>query len=120
LPYLIDRFRKSARAHKPKRAWVAITDHYEPLGMGDPLKPRLAASRSGVRSAAHCRRRSTGCRRSAPQYSFSTRRKSTRRDLLDGIAEMVRLGVGMWRCILHHDNEQRDSFIRKVSEYCRA
>ncbi len=33
VPYLKDRLRKNGRP-KPKRAWIAITDHYEPLGTG--------------------------------------------------------------------------------------
>ena len=32
-PYLKDRLRKSLLRKKPKRAWVAITDHYEPLAL---------------------------------------------------------------------------------------
>ncbi len=54
-----------------------------------------------------------------PQYSFFYPQEEYRRDLLDGIAEMVRLGVGDVEVHLHHDNEQRDAFIRKVTEYCR-
>src|SRR5271165_3885236 len=34
LPYLKDRFWKSMRLTTPRRAWVAITDHYEPAGHG--------------------------------------------------------------------------------------
>jgi hypothetical protein len=41
LPYLKDRLRKNARPAKPKRAWVAITDHYEPLGMGASVETAL-------------------------------------------------------------------------------
>ncbi len=33
-PYLRDRLRKIAHPANPKRAWVAITDHFEPLGGG--------------------------------------------------------------------------------------
>ena len=40
-PYLKDRLRRSARRTKPKRAWVSITDHYEPLGMGASLETAL-------------------------------------------------------------------------------
>jgi hypothetical protein len=32
---------------------------------------------------------------------------------------MARQGIGDVEVHLHHDNEQRDSFIRKVTEYCR-
>jgi hypothetical protein len=54
-----------------------------------------------------------------PQYSFFYPQEEYRRDLLDGIAEIVRLGVGDVEVHLHHENEQRDSFIRKVTEFCR-
>jgi hypothetical protein len=38
--------------------------------------------------------------------------------LLDGIAEMVRLGVGDVEVHLHHDHEKRDTFIKKIDEFC--
>src|ERR1039458_10146751 len=41
VPYLKDRLRRSARPTKPKRAWVSITDHYEPL---DRKSTRLNSS----------------------------------------------------------------------------
>ncbi len=40
-----------------------------------------------------------------PQYSFFYPQEEYRRDLLDGIAEMVRLGVGDVEVHLHHDRE---------------
>jgi hypothetical protein len=54
-----------------------------------------------------------------PQYSFFYPQEEYRRDLLDGIAEMVRLGVGDVEVHLHHDNEQRNAFLWKVKEFCR-
>ena len=54
-----------------------------------------------------------------PQYSFFYPQEEYRHDLLDGIAEMVRLGVGDVEVHLHHDNEQRESFIHKITEFCR-
>ena len=119
MPYLKDRLRKSATSKKPKRVWVAITDHYEPLGMGASIEaalgrvgqwrdkwPRIANDSPRDAAGQH------------PQYSFFYPQEEYRRDLLDGIAEMVRLGVGDVEVHLHHDNEQRESFIQKVTEYC--
>jgi hypothetical protein len=120
LPYLIDRLRTSARPAKPKRAWVAITDHYEPLGMGASIEAalgRVAQWREKWPRIADAAPRDADGQR--PQYTFFYPQEEYRRDLLDGIAEMVRFGVGDVEVHLHHDNEQRDSFIRKVSEYCR-
>jgi hypothetical protein len=54
-----------------------------------------------------------------PQYSFFYPQEDYRRDLLDGIAEMVTLGVGDVEVHLHHDKEQRDSFIQKITDFCR-
>jgi hypothetical protein len=119
-PYLKDRFRKAARGAKPKRAWIVVTDHYEPLGMGASVAtalgrvsrwrdrwPRIAddAPRD---AAGHC-----------PQYSFFYPQEEYRREIVDGIAEMVRLGVADVEVHLHHDKEQRDTFVRKVTEFCR-
>ncbi|MGA1983708.1 MAG: hypothetical protein ABSG84_14730 [Acidobacteriaceae bacterium] len=119
-PYLKGRLRKAMRTTKLKRAWVAITDHYEPLGMAATLETAL--SRVGSwrdrwpRIAEDAPRDAAGQR---PQYSFFYPQEEYRRELLDGIAEMVRLGVGDVEVHLHHDNDRPDSFIRNVNEYCR-
>jgi hypothetical protein len=119
-PYLKDRLRRRMRPRKPKRAWVAITDHYEPLGSGTSIETALGRvarwREKWPRIADDAPRDSAGQR---PQYSFFYPQEEYRRELLDGIAEMVRLGVGDVEVHLHHDNEQRESFIRKVAEYCR-
>jgi hypothetical protein len=119
LPYLKDRVRKMVRAAKPKRAWVAICDHFEPLGMG--ASPESALGRVAQwrdkwpRIAENAPRDVSGQR---PQYTFFYPQEEYRRDLLNGIAEMVRLGVGDVEVHIHHDREQSDSFIRKITDYC--
>jgi hypothetical protein len=119
-PYLKHRLRSGARRRQPKRAWIAITDHYEPLGMGASVE--LALSRVArwrdrwPRIADDAPRDSAGQR---PQYSFFYPQEDYRRDLLDGIAEMVALGVGDVEVHLHHDKEQRDSFVQKITDFCR-
>ena len=120
MPYLRDRLRKSIEPRKPKRAWVAITDHYEPLGMGVSLETalsRVARWRDKwPRIADDSPRDAAGQR---PQYSFFYPQEEYQRDLLEGIADMVRLGVGDVEVHLHHNNEQRATFIQKVTDYCR-
>jgi len=119
MPYLKDRLRRAVRSVKPKRAWIAITDHYEPLGTSASVETaleRVAKWRDKwPRIADNAPRDAAG---QLPQYTFFYPQEEYRRDLLDGIAEMVRLGVGDVEVHLHHDNELRDSFIRKVTEYC--
>ncbi|HTX74963.1 MAG TPA: hypothetical protein VMD29_02070 [Terracidiphilus sp.] len=118
-PYVKERVRRRLRAAKPKRVWVAITDHYEPWGMGASLKvalDRVARWRDKwPRIADAAPRDSTGQR---SQYSFFYPEEEYHTELLNGVTEMVRLGVGDVEVHLHHDNEQRDSFIRKMSEFC--
>jgi hypothetical protein len=119
-PYLKNRLRKRLRPTQPKRAWIAITDHYEPLGSGASVETalgRVAQWRDKWPRIADDAPRDTAGKR--PQYSFFYPQEEYRRDLLNGIAEMVVLGVGDVEVHLHHDNEQRDSFIQKVTEFCR-
>jgi len=119
LPYLKDRLRTSMRRAKPKRAWVAIADHYEPLCMGASVGAalgRVARWRDRwPRIASDAPRDAAG---QPPQYSFFYPQEDYRRDLLNGIAAMVRLGVADVEVHLHHDNEQRGSFIKKMTEFC--
>jgi hypothetical protein len=53
-----------------------------------------------------------------PQYSFFYPQEEYRHDLLEGIAEMVRLGVGDVEVHLHHDQESPSAFRAKIREYC--
>jgi hypothetical protein len=102
-----------------KRAWVAITDHYEPLGMGASVETALGrVARWRDKWPRICDDAPRDAAGRCPQYSFFYPQEEYRRDLLDGIAEMVRLGVGDVEVHLHHDKEKRGSFIRKVTEYC--
>jgi len=120
LPWLQDRMRKAVRRSKPKRVWVAITDHFEPLGKDGSLETalgRVAQWRDKWPRIADIAPRDASGQR--PQYSFFYPQEEYRRELLDGIAEIVRLGVGDVEVHLHHDNEQRESFIQKITEFCR-
>jgi hypothetical protein len=118
-PYLKDRLRRRLHPSKAKRVWVAITDHYEPIGQGASLETglrRVAQWREKwPRIADDAPRDAAGQR---PQYSFFYPQEEYRRELLDGIAEIVRLGVGDVEVHLHHHSEQRESFIQKVTEFC--
>lgn len=119
MPYLKDRLRKSRRIAKPKRVWITIADHYEPLGSGASIETalgRVARWRDKWPRIADAAPRDAAGQR--PQYTFFYPQEEYRRDLLDGIAEIVRLGVGDVEVHLHHEREQRDSFKHKVIEFC--
>jgi len=120
LPFLMNRLRRRIRPIKPKRLWFTIADHYEPLGMGASVETALG--RVGQwrdkwpRIAEDAPRDASGQR---PQYSFFYPQEEYRYNLLEGIAEMARLGVGDVEVHLHHDHEQRDAFLQKITEFCR-
>jgi hypothetical protein len=118
LPYLKERLRRR-KLTAPKRVWLAITDHYEPLGTGatvDVALSRVARWQDRwPRIANDAPRDAAG---EVPKYSFFYPQEEYRADLLDGIAEMVRLGVGDVEVHLHHDHETRDGFVRKITEFC--
>jgi hypothetical protein len=119
-PYLRERLKRRLRPVKPKRAWVAITDHYEPLGMGASLQTalgRVARWRERwPRIAEDAPRDAAGQR---PQYSFFYPQEEYQREVVERVAEIARLGVGDVEVHLHHDEERRQNFIDKVMEYCR-
>jgi len=119
MPYVNDRVRRTLRPLKPKRIWVAITDHYEPFGLEASMPVALArvakwrdkwpriADDAPRDAAGHC-----------PQYSFFYPQEEYHREILDGVAEIVRLGVADVEVHLHHDNDHRDMFVRNVREFC--
>ncbi len=119
-PYLKDRLRKTVQPVKPKRAWVAVADHFEPLGRSrsadEALRKVAAWSERWPRIAEDAPRDTAG---QHPQHTFFYPLEEYRHELLEGIAEIVRLGIADVEVHLHHDNEQRESFIWKVSDYCR-
>jgi hypothetical protein len=119
-PYLKDRLRRAATAVKPKRAWVTVADHYEPLGRSPSLDralEKVAEWRDKWPRIAEDAPRDAAGRR--PQYSFFYPQEEYRSDLLEGVAGIARLGVADVEVHLHHDNERRETFIQKVTEFCR-
>ena len=111
--------RRRVLARRPKHVWVAIADHYEPLGMGASVSTALdRVSRWRDRwpqIASEAPRDANG---QQPQYTFFYPQEEYQREVVDGIAEIVRLGVADVEVHLHHDQETADSFVHKINEYC--
>lgn len=119
-PLMKDRLRSGFSRMQPKRAWVAVCDHYEPLGRSPSVAralEKVAAWREKWPQIAHDAPRDADGQ--PPQYSFFYPQEEYRRDLLDGIAEILRLGVADVEVHLHHNREEKEAFVQKVSEFCR-
>lgn len=120
LPYLKSRLRHRNKESSSKRVWLAITDHYEPLGMGasfELAKRRVAQWRERwSRISDDAPRDASGQR---PQYSFFYPQEEYQREIVEDIAEIVRYGVADVEVHLHHDREQPELFRQKITEYCR-
>ncbi len=117
--YLRARVRRLLRPERPKRLWVAITDHYEPLGKADMPQAldRVAAwQRRWPEIAAAAPPDATG---RPPRYSFFYPQEEYRPQLIAPLAEFTRAGIGDVEVHIHHDHETVSGFREKISTFCR-
>lgn len=116
--YCRDLLRRRLTSRPPvQRLWVAICDHFEPLfATSDEnlAAVRVAAWRQNWPGLAQRHRDSTG---RPPQYSFFYPQEEYRPNLLEPLAEMVRLGLGDVEIHIHHGGEGRDEFIHRMSGF---
>ena len=119
-PYLKESIRRSLHRVPPRRVWVTLADHYEPLGRSlslDRALGKVARWRDKwPRIAEDSPRDSAG---QPPQYTFFYPQEEYRSELLEAIAGIARLGVADVEVHLHHESERRETFIEKVTEFCR-
>jgi hypothetical protein len=101
-----------------KRVWVALTDHYEPMGGGVSLAvgaARVAAwQRRWPEIAAAAPRDAAG---RGPCFTFFYPQEEYEASLLDALAELTRMGVADVEVHLHHFNDNAASFAGKVREF---
>jgi hypothetical protein len=106
-------------AGRPKRLWVAITNHYESLG--GKVSAETAVNRvvrwqeAWPRIADAAPRDADGKR---PCYSFFYPEEEYRPKLLAPLAEMTREGIGDVEVHIHHDRETVAGLMQKMSAYC--
>jgi hypothetical protein len=118
--YARDRARSLLRRHRPARVWVAITDHYEPLG-GSASRvtalARVARWRERWPEIAENAPRDT--RGNPPSYTFFYPQEEYLPELVAPLAEMTHAGIADVEVHLHHDRDTPEAFQRKVRTYCR-
>lgn len=124
--YLRSRMGRFAGAKRPaKRLWVAMTDHFEPLGgkvsldiahaRVDTWKQRWPAIALAAPKDAEGR---------APCFTFFYPQEEYDRTILNSIAELCQssyaghTGLADVEVHLHHDHDTADAFREKVSTFC--
>lgn len=118
--YARDRMERRRETSRPKRLWLALTDHYEPLGGGVPMPValgRVARWTERWPEIAEAAPRDAVGRR--PCYSFFYPQEEYRAELLAPLAEMARAGIGDVEVHLHHDHETAAGFRDKITTFCR-
>ena len=118
--YLRDRASRLLRRDPPKRLWVAITDHYEPLGgsvsMSTALDRVARWEDLWPKIAAAAPRDADG---RPPCYSFFYPQEEYRSELLAPLARLTEAGIGDVEVHIHHDNETANGFREKITTFCR-
>ena len=117
--YLRDRARHLTRGPRPRRLWVAITDHYEPLGGAVSLQianARVAAWQQRWPTIAASAPRDSAGR--APCYTFFYPQEEYHPDLLALLAELTHAGLTDVEVHLHHNHDTGPLFADKVRTFC--
>jgi hypothetical protein len=118
--YVRDRARHLLQRGQPKRLWVSITDHYEPLGgkvsIQTALK-RVARWQDAWPQIAEAAPRDTDGGK--PCYTFFYPQEEYEAELLAPLAEMTRQGIGDVEVHIHHDHDTAAAFTQKVKTFCR-
>jgi len=116
--YVRDRARRLIPRGPAKRLWVALTDHYEPMGGNASLATGLA--RVGVWQdlwpgiAASAPPDSTG---KPPCFTFFYPQEEYRREILNPLAEMSRTGTTDVEVHLHHDHDTAEALRDKLRSF---
>ncbi len=116
--YLRSRMERLSSRTKPKRLWVAITDHYEPMGGNVPLA-------QGLQRVAHWQHRWPEIANSAPldatgqppKFTFFYPQEEYQRTVVAALEPMVRNGIADVEVHIHHDNETNAGFRYKMTEF---
>ncbi len=115
--YLRDRVRHLTRP-PAKRLWVALTDHYEPMGG----KVSIETGRARVRAwqdrwpsiVASAPLDSAG---KSPCFTFFYPQEEYRPEILDSLAALTRTGAADVEVHIHHFDDDAAGFRRKISDF---
>ena len=116
--YLRSRLGRLRAQPKPKRLWVALTDHYEPMGGNVSLQQGMARvehwQRRWPATAADAPRDAAG---SPPKFTFFYPQEEYQRQVVAALEPMVAAGIADVDVHIHHDNDSNAGFRLKMSEF---
>lgn len=118
--YLHSRAVRLADRTKPQRLWVALTDHYEPMGGNVPMSQGLAR-------VAHWQRRWPAIAAAAPpdaagrppKFTFFYPQEEYQRPVVAALESMHRDGIADVDVHIHHDGDTDAGFRQKITEFTR-
>jgi hypothetical protein len=116
--YLGDTFRRR-RKPRPKRLWVALTDHYEPLVTGkvglEQARARVSAWRElWPEIALSAPRDAAGL---PPCFTFFYPQEEYNREILDTLADISRSGLTDVEVHIHHADDTAATLRAKLAEF---
>lgn len=103
------------RRPRAKRLWVALTDHYEPMGGGvglDVGRARVRAWQERWPAIVAAAPRDAEGR--SPVFTCFYPQEEYQREILDSLAEMTRAGLMDVEIHIHHDNDTAAGFVGKM------
>ncbi len=113
--YLRDRTRGRPAA---KRLWVALTDHYEPMGGATPeqASDRVGAWETMWPVIAEAAPGDSAGRK--PCFTFFYPQEEYRSELVERLAQLSRTGTCDVEVHLHHAHETAAGFRAKITDFC--
>ncbi len=118
--YIRERTKRLLDQSPPKRVWVSITDHYEPLGgqvsMETAIQRVSQWQDSWPKIASAAPRDMWG---KQPCYTFFYPQEEYHPEILAPLAKMTRQGICDVEIHIHHDYETADGFREKIKTFCR-
>ena len=117
--YLEERVRRAAElGPKPKRVWLALTDHYEPMGGRVSLEQGHERVDHWLRRwpeiAAAAPRDSEG---KPPCFTFFYPQEEYQPSILSALEPLVRARIADVDVHIHHDNETAAGFTQKMRDF---
>jgi hypothetical protein len=110
-------WREPLTPHEPVRVWLAIADHFEPLGLGATEEEAAHRVDRWSRQWPVIASRHRDAAGNPPQYTFFYPEEEYRPELIDRLAEFQRLGIGDVEIHIHHDGEGERNFVDRMIRF---